>query len=84
MVVDTSFTHKLTYQLVVKGSNAVDVEYSIYLDFESALQDLIVTLGFLGACFLAIYKVTHHTKTIGDFVALFTYWAQLQGNLMRY
>lgn len=48
--------------------------YSMY-----AIQALIMTLGLLGGCFLAVYQVTHGIKSPGMFVMLLTYWAQLSG-----
>jgi len=58
-----------------------DKNYRRTVYFVTASQGLIMTLGLLGACFLAIYQVTHGLKTPGDFIILITYWMQLQGPL---
>lgn len=45
----------------------------------SVAQGLIMTLGLLGACFLAVYQVMNKIRSPGDFVILLSYWAQLRG-----
>jgi len=42
-------------------------------------QTLVLTLGLLGACFLAAYQVINNIRSPGDFVILLSYWAQLRG-----
>lgn len=80
----SSFHTKADNLLVVKEYNALDKQYYGHNDFAVALQDLIISLGFLGACFVAIYQVTHHIKSSGDFIVLIIYWGQFQGNLTLY
>jgi ABC-type transport system involved in Fe-S cluster assembly fused permease/ATPase subunit len=45
----------------------------------SAAQGLVMTVGLLGGCFLAIYQVVEGKTTPGNFVMLLSYWAQLKG-----
>jgi ABC-type transport system involved in Fe-S cluster assembly fused permease/ATPase subunit len=53
--------------------------YKFAVRFVSAAQGLILALGLLGGCFLAVYQVMHKIRSPGDFVVLLTYWAQLKG-----
>lgn len=51
----------------------------------NVVQSFIMTIGLLVACYLAIYQVwVLKTKTVGDFVTLLTYWAQLNGTQALY
>ncbi|MCJ1431415.1 hypothetical protein MMC27_000768 [Xylographa pallens] len=45
------------------------------------LQGLILDFGLFGACFYAIYQVIYENQSVGQFVTLFTYWANLAGPL---
>ncbi|MCJ1399436.1 hypothetical protein MMC11_002638 [Xylographa trunciseda] len=45
------------------------------------LQGLILDLGLFGACFYAIYQIIYKNQSVGQFVTLFTYWANLAGPL---
>ncbi|MCJ1389144.1 hypothetical protein MMC18_001998 [Xylographa bjoerkii] len=53
------------------------VIYSI----SDGLQGLILDFGLFGACFYAIYQVIYKNQSVGQFVTLFTYWANLAGPL---
>lgn len=53
--------------------------YKVGARLISACQGLIMTLGLLGCCYLAVYQVINKTRTPGEFVQLLTYWAQLRG-----
>ena len=44
-------------------------------------QSMVLTVGLLSACFLAAYQVIHGTQSVGSFIVLLTYWAQLSGPL---
>ena len=43
-----------------------------------------IELGMAAALFLAAYQVSHHTRTVGDFVALLSYWPVFAGQLLSY
>jgi ABC-type transport system involved in Fe-S cluster assembly fused permease/ATPase subunit len=53
--------------------------YKFAVKLISAAQGLILTLGLLGGCFLAVYQVMNKIRSPGDFVVLLAYWAQLRG-----
>lgn len=58
-------------------------EYSVYLslNFMNVTQNLVFMVGLMIACFIAAYQVTTGQLTVGKFVILLTYMAQLQGPL---
>jgi ABC-type multidrug transport system fused ATPase/permease subunit len=58
--------------------------HSIGTRLVSAAQGLIIAIGLLGACFLAVYQVIQKSRSPGDFVVLLTYWGQLQGPLSKF
>lgn len=55
-------------------------EYSVYLslNFMNVTQNLVFMVGLMIACFIAAYQVTTGQLTVGKFVILLTYMAQLQ------
>lgn len=55
--------------------------YELSTQASGAAQGLVMTLGLLGALYLAVYQVLNKDKTVGQFATLLTYWAQLQGEL---
>lgn len=52
-----------------------------WLRTENFVQSLILSLGLICACFIAIYQVSNGTKPVGSFVMLLGYWAQLSSPL---
>ncbi|KFY50627.1 hypothetical protein V495_00151 [Pseudogymnoascus sp. VKM F-4514 (FW-929)] len=56
-------------------------DYRLGIFLVGAVQIFALTIGLVGACFLAIYQVMRHERSPGDFVILLTYWAQLRGPL---
>lgn len=58
-------------------------EYKVLfsLNIMNVTQNLVFTLGLLVTCFIAAYQVTSGQRKVGQFVALLTYMAQLQGPL---
>ena len=58
-------------------------EYKVLfsLNIMNVTQNLVFTLGLLVTCFIAAYQVTTGQRKVGQFVALLTYMAQLQGPL---
>lgn len=56
-------------------------DYRLGIFLVGAVQIFALTLGLVGACFLAIYQVMRHVRSPGDFVILLSYWAQLRGPL---
>ncbi|PNS13910.1 hypothetical protein CAC42_1401 [Sphaceloma murrayae] len=58
-------------------------EYDVYLslNFMNVTQNLVFMVGLMISCFLSAYQVTTGQMKVGNFVALLTYMAQLQGPL---
>ncbi|THX88130.1 hypothetical protein D6D05_01858 [Aureobasidium pullulans] len=58
-------------------------EYSVVLslNFMNVTQNMVFMVGLMIACFVAAYQVTTGQRSVGDFVVLLTYLAQLQGPL---
>ncbi|MCJ1281672.1 hypothetical protein MMC26_000994 [Xylographa opegraphella] len=54
---------------------------SVIYYVSDGLQGLILDIGLFGACFYAIYQVIYGNQSVGQFVTLFTYWANLAGPL---
>lgn len=54
----------------------------LWSNFESAAQSFFLMFGLLCACLLAAYQVTSGTKSVGSFVTLLGYWAQLSSPLL--
>lgn len=48
---------------------------------ENFVQSLVLSLGLICACFIAVYQVSNGTKPVGSFVMLLGYWAQLSSPL---
>ncbi|EED19536.1 ATP-binding cassette transporter, putative [Talaromyces stipitatus ATCC 10500] len=48
---------------------------------ENFVQSLILSLGLIGACFIAVYEVSNGERPVGSFVMLLGYWAQLSSPL---
>jgi ABC-type transport system involved in Fe-S cluster assembly fused permease/ATPase subunit len=42
-------------------------------------QGLILDIGLFSACFYAIYQIVYRGLSVGQFITLFTYWANLAG-----
>lgn len=45
------------------------------------MQSMVLDVGLFGACFYAVYQVIYKEHNVGQFVTLFTYWANLAGRL---
>lgn len=60
-----------------------DAEYKVLatLNIMNVTQNMCFMLGLMVACFLAAYQVTTKERSVGQFVSLLTYMAQLQGPL---
>lgn len=43
------------------------------------MQSMVLDIGLFGACFYAVYQVIYKEHNVGQFVTLFTYWANLAG-----
>lgn len=63
----------------VKEQLRLAKRYGFTMKLVSAGQAFILTFGFLGGCFLAIYQVVHKIRSPGDFVVYVTYWHLLKG-----
>ncbi|MCJ1473824.1 hypothetical protein MMC13_002476 [Lambiella insularis] len=55
--------------------------YHMTFYISDGMQGLILDFGLYGACFYAVYQVIRGNSNVGQFVTLFTYWANLAGPL---
>ncbi|KFY12165.1 hypothetical protein V492_04048 [Pseudogymnoascus sp. VKM F-4246] len=69
------------YSTNVENRLKREKDYRLGIFLVGAVQIFALTVGLVGACFLAIYQVMLHKRSPGDFVILLTYWAQLRGPL---
>ncbi|KAI9684166.1 MAG: hypothetical protein M1829_003436 [Trizodia sp. TS-e1964] len=69
------------YRDAVKAFQSAEYRVMISLNVMNVTQNLVFTLGLLITCFIAAYQVSVGERKVGDFVALLTYMAQLQGPL---
>jgi ABC-type transport system involved in Fe-S cluster assembly fused permease/ATPase subunit len=69
------------YREAVKTYQKSEYLVQISLQLMNISQNLIFMLGVMIMCFIAAYQVTIGQIKVGDFVALLTYMAQLQGPL---
>ncbi|KAL8783337.1 MAG: hypothetical protein Q9213_004712 [Squamulea squamosa] len=69
------------YRNAVKDYQKAEYKVLISLNIMNVTQNLVFTLGLMVTCFIAAYQVTTGQKKVGQFVALLTYMAQLQGPL---
>ncbi|KFZ18554.1 hypothetical protein V501_01151 [Pseudogymnoascus sp. VKM F-4519 (FW-2642)] len=69
------------YSSNVRNRLRREKDYRLGIFLVGAVQIFALTVGLVGACFLAIYQVMRHERSPGDFVILLTYWAQLRGPL---
>ncbi|PGH30600.1 hypothetical protein GX50_06638 [[Emmonsia] crescens] len=72
---------KSRYSSHVGDQLASHRKYMILGHMENTVQSLLLLIGLMIACFLAVYQVVKGTKPIGSFVMLLSYWAQLSGPL---
>ncbi|KAL2257710.1 hypothetical protein VTK26DRAFT_9274 [Humicola hyalothermophila] len=65
------------YSAAVK--ERVDKAQKVYLGYvlAYAFQFLVLLSGLFAGAFLAVYQITHHMATPGQFITLLTYWSQL-------
>ncbi|KAL9097361.1 MAG: hypothetical protein Q9163_006356 [Psora crenata] len=58
-------------------------EYTLLLSLNimNVAQNLCFTIGLMASCFLAAFQISIGQRQVGQFVALLTYMAQLQGPL---
>jgi hypothetical protein len=59
-----------------------DKVYTIFSRAISALDSLVMTAGLGAACSLAAYQVSSGGKSLGAYVILLTYWAELEGEYL--
>jgi len=69
------------YRNAVGDYQRAEYKVLISLNIMNVTQNLVFTLGLLVTCFIAAYQVTNGQRKVGQFVALLTYMAQLQGPL---
>ncbi|BFZ58830.1 ATP-binding cassette-type vacuolar membrane transporter Hmt1 [Savitreella phatthalungensis] len=69
------------YRKAVETFQAAEWKVLSSLNLMNVTQNLIFTLGLLAVCLLSAYRVSFGQSTVGGFVAILTYMAQLQGPL---
>jgi len=69
------------YSSAVEDHMLSQWKYTALAYLAKATQSSVLTVGLSGACFLAAYQVMHGDQSVGSFVILLTYWAQLSGPL---
>ncbi|KAL8740562.1 MAG: hypothetical protein Q9190_006755 [Brigantiaea leucoxantha] len=69
------------YRDAVKVYQRAEYKVLLSLNIMNVSQNLVFTLGLLVTCFIAAYQVTTGQQSVGRFVSLLTYMAQLQGPL---
>ena len=69
------------YRGAVQDYQKAEYRVLVSLNIMNISQNLVFTLGLLITCFIAAYQVTTGQCTVGQFVSLLTYMAQLQGPL---
>ena len=69
------------YRGAVQDFQKAEYKVLISLNIMNVSQNLVFTTGLLIICFIAAYQVTSGQRKVGDFTALLTYMAQLQGPL---
>lgn len=69
------------YRNSVRDFQKAEYKVLISLNIMNVSQNLVFTLGLMITCFIAAYQVTTGQRSIGAFVSLLTYMAQLQGPL---
>lgn len=69
------------YRNAVRDYQRAEYKVLISLNILNVSQNLVFTLGLMVTCFIAAYQVTTGRRKVGQFVALLTYMAQLQGPL---
>lgn len=69
------------YRGAVGDFQRAEYKVLISLNIMNVSQNLVFTLGLMITCFIAAYQVTTGQQTVGQFVGLLTYMAQLQGPL---
>ena len=64
-------------------NNLQRAEYTLLLSLNimNVAQNLCFTIGLMASCFLAAFQISIGQSDVGQFVALLTYMAQLQGPL---
>jgi ABC-type transport system involved in Fe-S cluster assembly fused permease/ATPase subunit len=71
------------YSKAIDEFNASELAYYMAYFFGGGAQSLIMILGRLAATFLAAYRVSQGSATLGDFVTLTTYWRNVEGPVIR-
>ncbi|KEQ69959.1 hypothetical protein M436DRAFT_75713 [Aureobasidium namibiae CBS 147.97] len=69
------------YREAVEKYQKAEYSVVISLNFMNVTQNMVFMVGLMIACFVAAYQVTTGQRSVGDFVILLTYMAQLQGPL---
>ncbi|ERF75567.1 hypothetical protein EPUS_09163 [Endocarpon pusillum Z07020] len=65
------------YKDAIKISQGKLIRYQVLALIVTAVRALVLELGMLAAAILAAYQISQGKRSVGDFVVLITYWAQL-------
>lgn len=69
------------YRGAVGNFQRAEYKVLVSLNIMNVSQNFVFTLGLMITCFIAAYQVTTGQQSVGQFVGLLTYMAQLQGPL---
>lgn len=69
------------YRNAVQDYQGAEYHVLFSLTLMNTCQNTVFMIGLLITCFIAAYQVSTGERKVGDFVALLTYMAQLQGPL---
>jgi ABC-type transport system involved in Fe-S cluster assembly fused permease/ATPase subunit len=69
------------YREAVEKYQKAEYSVVISLNFMNVTQNMVFMIGLMIACFVAAFQVTTGQRSVGKFVTLLTYMAQLQGPL---
>ena len=71
------------YNESIDTFNKAELSFYIASYVGGGAQSLVMVLGRLAATFLAAYRVSQGSATIGNFVTLTAYWRNVEGPIMR-
>ena len=69
------------YRSSIKVMQKFEYWVQVTLSYMNTVQGALFMLALLAACFIEAYQVANHQATVGRFVILITYMAQLQAPL---
>ncbi len=69
------------YRGAVRNFQRAEYSLMLSLNLMNVTQNMCFTIGLMASCFLAAFQISIGQRDVGQFVALLTYMAQLQGPL---